>query len=602
MIAINLVLVFIFYKILRSKHSLSFFEGGRWWLTWLAVGIITLMDELTSIYYAPFEAYRFIGLKAIFYIALTSIVIRYLSNRMVEIADILEVNGIKGGGVYSFSYLVFGEKLSFIAVSSIMVDYVLTATLSTVSAVENGTSFLPMGIPVKLAMMIVVIWIIALLNISGIRENAKFTFYIFIFAAFVLMNLLAGAMFHIDADFTHKFSQSFTEFKGDFTGGSFTHMYSGLIIGIGSCILAYSGIESVLQTASLVKDWKVIKKGYLFLALTVGIVTPLIAMIALSSRIDITKHETDLIPAIAESINGKTFAVVVSILASVTLIMAVNTAMVASAELMEKVCERYNYLPLMKLNKRHSLYRIHILNGLFYTIILVLTSGNQAQLAEMYAVGLVASFAINTASLIKYRYSEGSKKISYKTSRVGTIILFIVLVSALAYIMVHRPYGTGMWAIITTFFLFAGIRIAKTRSPQLVRQRVTRTPLDIVFGIAESEANEVHLYFKRMKEGSSDAEKDGVLYITYYKPRLEEPEQKIGNYYWIAIPNRVSLFDMIRGTLQIIQYELGNEKLIHIHFGWPLSSWFDRLSAGTMIFNILRLPKLYPGFKFHIEY
>ena len=160
-IIVNAGLVLVFFLLMRKKNYLSFLEGGRWWLTWLAVGIITLMDEMTSIFYAPFEAYRFIGIKAIMYIALTSLLIRFLSTRMVEISEILEANNIKGGGVYSFSYLVLGPSASFIAISSILVDYVLTATISTVSAVQNGTSFLTMGSAVKFFINFVVVWGIA---------------------------------------------------------------------------------------------------------------------------------------------------------------------------------------------------------------------------------------------------------------------------------------------------------------------------------------------------------------------------------------------------------------------------------------------------------
>ncbi len=145
----NLGLVGIFVYFASRKNFLSFFQGGRWWLTWLAVGIITLMDELTSIYYAPYEAYRFIGPKAAIYIALTSLLIRFLTTRMVEIAEILEANGLKGGGVYSFADLVLGPSASFIAVASILVSYVLTAAISTVSAVENGTTFFAMSDAVK---------------------------------------------------------------------------------------------------------------------------------------------------------------------------------------------------------------------------------------------------------------------------------------------------------------------------------------------------------------------------------------------------------------------------------------------------------------------
>src|SRR5438034_68215 len=82
--------------------------------------------ELTSVFYAPAEAHRFIGTQAIFFIAATSLLMRVLSTRMVEIAQILELHDIRGGGVYSFAYFVLGPVASFVAVASIMVSYILT--------------------------------------------------------------------------------------------------------------------------------------------------------------------------------------------------------------------------------------------------------------------------------------------------------------------------------------------------------------------------------------------------------------------------------------------------------------------------------------------
>ncbi|MGE5498813.1 MAG: APC family permease, partial [Syntrophothermus sp.] len=472
--AANLILVILFFSMMRKKDYLSYLHNGRWWITWITVAVITLMDELTSIYYAPFEAFRFIGLKAVIYIALTSILVRFLSTRMVEISEILEVNNIKGGGVYSFSYLVLGPNFSFVAISSIIVAYVLTAAISTVSAVENGTAFFAMGEGLKFVLKFGVIWLITGLNIIGIRENAKFTFLIFVFAAFVLVNLIIGGLIDFDTTNFARLGESAKSFVGDIQGQSIFGSYKNIIIGIGSCILAYSGIESVLQTASLVKSWKEIRKAYTFLALTVGIVTPLIALLALTNtKFDVSSHEADLIPAFAKSVNGEMFGVIVALLASLTLIMAVNTAMVASAELIEKVAERYNYHWLISLNKNQSLYRIHIVNGIFYSVILIITNGSQAILAEMYAVGLVASFCINMGSLLMYRYSKGTKEITYHTSRIGTLILFIVLVSTFIYIIIDRPYGSLLWFSITLTFLLVGIRISKFRAPDIPIRRAT---------------------------------------------------------------------------------------------------------------------------------
>ncbi len=599
----NLVLVAAFIKLARKKDFLSFLYNGKWMLTWLAVGIITLMDELTSIYYAPFEAFRFIGIKAIFYIALTSVLIRFLSTRMVEIGEILEKNNVRGGGVYSFSYLVLGPTFSFVAISSILVDYILTATISTVSAVENGTYFLGMGPEVRFFLKFGVIGLITLLNIVGIKENAKFTFLIFVFAAFVLVNLIVGGAVNLDSNSATIIGNSFSSFVNDFKGQNPFIAYENLIIGIGSCILAYSGIESVLQTASLVKDWKQIRKAYLFLAVTVGIVTPLIALFALSSGINLSAHETDLIPTFASKVNGNFFGIIVGILASITLIMAVNTAMVASAELIEKVAEKYNYQWLIHANKKQSLYRIHIINAIFYSIILIITSGSQAILAEMYAVGLVASFAINTGSLLKYRYSKGTKEITYHTSKTGTLVLFLVLVSTLIYIMTARPYGTTLWFIITMVVLFLGIKISRYRAPEIPVRRKTRNVMDMVFKIAEMDGKEVNIFFRRPLEDEAESSATNSIYVSFYSPRVDTPTPFVENHFWIAIERKLGLFDMITSVLKTIEYEIpSSEKEIHLHFGWPLSSWLDRLSTGIMIHNIVKLPRFFPKFHYHMDY
>ena len=140
--------------------------------------------------------------------------------------------------------------------------------------------------------------------------------------------------------------RSAQSFAGVGTRSSRAGFFGGfgfLIIGISSCILAYSGIESVVQTAGLAKSWRDTGKAYIFLAVTTGIFTPLISALVLSSGIDPAEHETDLITQFAASLNGVPFGLVVGGIASVALIMAVNTAFVASSELMERVAHRYNF-------------------------------------------------------------------------------------------------------------------------------------------------------------------------------------------------------------------------------------------------------------------
>ena len=124
LVALNITLLGLFIFLLTRRHLLTYHYKRQLWLTWLSVGIITLMDEFTSPFFAIAEAYRFIGSGALVFIALTSLLVRFLSTRYTEIAEILEKNNIIGGGVYSFSYFVLGPTVSFIAVASIMVGYI----------------------------------------------------------------------------------------------------------------------------------------------------------------------------------------------------------------------------------------------------------------------------------------------------------------------------------------------------------------------------------------------------------------------------------------------------------------------------------------------
>ena len=597
---LNAGLLLLFVVVLRRPGLLGYAKGGKWHLTWLSVGVITLMDEATSIFYAPAEAQRFIGSQAILFIAATSLIMRVLSTRMVEISEILEHHGIRGGGVYTFSYLVLGPVTSFIAVASIMVAYILTACISSVSAVINGTAFLPIGPRVQVGLVIAIIWGVVTLNIIGIRENARVTFGIFVGTAVVFMNLIAMGLLNLDAGSPAVMLESATGVFRDVAQGGIPHAIAVVTVGVASCVLAYSGIESVLQTAGLVGSWRDVSKAYWFLALTVGVVTPLISALALSAPINFAEHEGDLIPHWASMVANAPFAVLVGLLGSVMLIMAVNTACVASSELLERVAHRYRFLWLVAANRRDSLYRIHILNGLLYTWIILLTSGSQAVLAEMYAIGLLASFCINIGCLLIYRYSMGTKEISsYHTSRVVTLLLEALLAACFVYLALHKPYGMGLWAAVVTLLLAAGIPFSRRYGPEAAEVRRSDYPMEMVLALGEVDGP-LHVHFRRPGELEALAPQPGTVFVTLFSPRNPIPERARPNHYRFPI-QAGGVYRSITALLELVVEELGDRE-VTIHFGWPTSSWLDRMATGVFVWNLLRLPRLFPKLSFTIGF
>ena len=280
LLVLNFTLIVVFVYLFRKRNLLSYNSSGKWWLTWLAIAIITLMDEFTSIFYAPAEAFRFIGPSAIIYIAVTSVLIRFMSTRFTEIAEILEHHSLIGGGVYSFSYLVMGPMISFAAVASIMVDYILTACLSAVSAVLNASSFFPLvsqSPALVVGLTLGIIWAIAGLNYP--RHPGECPLH--------LHDLHSRRLRHFEPDRLgpdihrqrsprqdRRRRSPFARHPDDrflWTGLRQFHLAHRLLRR-----LAYSGIESVIQTAGFVQSWREIHKAYIFLAVTVGVATPLV--------------------------------------------------------------------------------------------------------------------------------------------------------------------------------------------------------------------------------------------------------------------------------------------------------------------------------------
>ena len=280
-----------------------------------------------------------------------------------------------------------------------------------------------------------------------------------------MLNLIVSGIIDFSPHSIERLRESGDQAWTSINIGSWSHDYGSFISNIAFCILAYSGIESVIQTAGYVENWKLIRKSYLFLALTVGIMTPFVAALALSAPIEFAEHEGDLITHYATLLNGAWFGVIVAVLASFTLMMAVNTAFVASSELIERVAHRYDFQWIIETNRKNSLYRVHILNGTLFSAIILITSGSQAILADMYAIGIVASFCINMGALLIYRYSMGTKEIiQYSTSRTGTLILFVVLTSCFGFLAWEKPHGTALWGVLTCVVLVTGTSGLKTKA------------------------------------------------------------------------------------------------------------------------------------------
>ena len=159
-----------------------------------------------------------------------------------------------------------------------------------------------------------------------------------------------------------------------------------------------------------------------------------------------------------------------------------------------------------------------------------------------------------------------------------------------------------MWVTVTGFVLVAGFWVARKRGPETKEIEKSDSEMSMILYLANRSFSEVNIYFRRTRE--EVVCEGGVLgsevYVTFHSPRKGIPPKCGDNDFRFAL-SKQGLHHHIVSLLKLIEYEMPEQK-VTVHFGWPLSSWLDRLSIGVMVYNLLRLPKRFPQFRFAIDY
>jgi hypothetical protein len=154
-------------------------------LAWVGLGA----DGLSSSAYGPEEAYLalgqhfFLALPLALLMAVTVFVISASYSHIIELFP-------TGGGGYLVATKLLSPKVGLVSGSALIVDYMLTITISVASAGDQIFSFLPASIyGSKLAIEFLLIFFLLYLNLRGTKESVLFLLPIFI--CFVVAHIFA---------------------------------------------------------------------------------------------------------------------------------------------------------------------------------------------------------------------------------------------------------------------------------------------------------------------------------------------------------------------------------------------------------------------------
>ncbi|MFI5308545.1 MAG: APC family permease, partial [Polyangiales bacterium] len=160
-------------------------------LAWVGLGA----DGLSSSAYGPDESFRALGehtglaVFLAFATAFTVFVISYGYSRIIEQFP-------SGGGGYIVASKLLGPRVGVVSGSALLVDYVLTITVSVASGADAVFSFLPSSLQsYKIEAALAATLVLTVLNIRGVKESV--TALVPIFLTFLATHalMLAVAIF-----------------------------------------------------------------------------------------------------------------------------------------------------------------------------------------------------------------------------------------------------------------------------------------------------------------------------------------------------------------------------------------------------------------------
>ncbi|MDD8026330.1 MAG: APC family permease [Acidobacteriota bacterium] len=426
-------------------------------LAWIGLGA----DGLSSASYGPEEAFRTLGSHT--YLALflalatafTVFVISYAYSRIIEYFP-------SGGGGYVVATHTLGERAGVVSGAALLVDYMLTITVSIVSCGDALFSFFPASWqPFKLEFEILAILFLVVINLRGIRESV--TFLAPIFVVFVLTHLLLigyGILSHV-GQIGPVTKQIGTDFRAGLLtlggGGMFFLFLRAFSMGGGT----FTGIEAVSNGLQILREPRVQtgKKTMIYMASSLAITAGGIMLCYLLLKVVPIQGRTLNAVLAGKVFGGWSFG---GALAAITifaegalLLVAAQTGFVDGPRVMANMAADY-WFPhrFASLSDRFTIQNGVLLMGVAAALLLVYSKGRISTLVVMYSINVFMTFSLSELGMsrffIKNRKKEPHWKKHLPVHLTGLTVCLTVLI-----ITTIEKFALGGWLtlLITTLVI-----------------------------------------------------------------------------------------------------------------------------------------------------
>ncbi|OGQ78420.1 MAG: hypothetical protein A3F90_04730 [Deltaproteobacteria bacterium RIFCSPLOWO2_12_FULL_60_19] len=429
-------------------------------LAWVGLGA----DGLSSSAYGPEEAYLalgehfFLALPLAILMALTVFVISASYSHIIELFP-------TGGGGYLVATKLLGPKVGLVSGSALIVDYMLTITISVASAGDQIFSFLPASIHgTKLAVEFCLIFLLLYLNLRGTKESVLFLlpiFILFVVAHIFAISLGVGPK---AADIPALASATYQKTLGDIQAlGLWTtvfivlHAYS---LGGGT----YTGIEAVSNGLQALREPRVEtgKRTMRYMAVSLAFTASGLLVCYLLNRVSHESGKT-LNASLFATVYGNFFSpdsayalVIVTLVTEATILLVAAQAgfidgprVLSNMAVDSWVPHRFSHLS----DHLVAQYGVWFM-GLASVAFLLYTGGDVRLLVVMYSINVFLTFTLSQLGMCRHWWaSRKTEKLWRRKLLVNGFGLLFTATILIVTIIIKFAEGGWVTLLVTSGFI-----------------------------------------------------------------------------------------------------------------------------------------------------
>jgi amino acid transporter len=421
-------------------------------LAWIGLGA----DGLSSSCYGPEEAYIALGsqnthlaLYIALAIAVTVFIISIAYNQVIELFP-------SGGGGYKIATTLLGSYVGLVSGAALIVDYVLTITVSTASGMDAIFSMLPRGqLQYKLMAEAFIILGLLTLNLRGMKESIKFLLPIFVGFFVVHVTLIIYGIATQSHDLLPLIPETLDQTKRlAATIGwlpliaLMLHAYS---LGSGT----YTGLEAVSNNVNRLTEPRV-KTGkwtMFYMATSLSFTAAGIILLYLlwhaQPHVGQTLNAVVFHSILGNSQFGKIGLIITLVLEAGLLFVAANSGFLAGPSVLANMAVD-GWLPsrFRHLSTRLVVQNGVILFGIFALGILFLSEGKVSWLVILYSINVFITFSLSLLGLCVYWIKQRSAASRYWPLRLILSLVGFIVASSILCITLFSKFRSGGWVTV----------------------------------------------------------------------------------------------------------------------------------------------------------